>query len=362
MTIFYYPDRAARFERYSRSKTLASLFLTHTLPADQRFVAWRESMGVFMSSRLNHYGEIGTFTGEVESYLIDDIVLSRGIASKQKYDRPAAMITRDSLDHYMAQVFLSGGCIMQRRGHSIESVAGHAIGFDLGDVLDSINSEFDVLCAVVPRARLAPLLTHPDSVHGAVPDLSSGAGRLLADYMSSLYLTAPALGPKETQAAARTLLDMLAAAFNGTSLQDVTSSDTGGEAMLLRAQSFIRQNLSAVDLTPALIAQGLGLSRTVLYRIFEPVGGVALYVREQRLRKCMSDILSVRHADRQISEIAHRWGFTDAAHFSKLFRIRFGQSPSDARYSANVSVRRDRTELDPRVGDRRYEEWIAALA
>ncbi|HEY4344411.1 MAG TPA: helix-turn-helix domain-containing protein [Parvibaculum sp.] len=361
MTV-YLPDQAARLERFTHSKSPSSLFRTSTLPPPERFAAWRESMGVFLSSSLAPEADMEAFRGEVEGYLIDDILFGRVLASGQKYDRGSAKIARDALDHYMIQVFLDGACEMNVHGRVLQSRPGQAIAFDLGEVLDSVNSDFDLLCLIIPRARLAPLLSFPDGLHGGMPVMESGSGQLLAAFLSSLYISAPSLGPAEARAAARALLEMTAAAFNGATVHEAVASSGGQEALLIHAQSFIRRNLAAADLSPEMIAHALGISRASLYRAFEPVGGVAAYARELRLRKCAADIIAVRNAGRQLSEIAHKWGFTDAPHFTRLFKQRFGQTPGEVRHTMAPFARRDRTELDPRVGDRRYEEWIAALA
>jgi len=36
-------------------------------------------------------------------------------------------------------------------------------------------------------------------------------------------------------------------------------------------------------------------------------------------------------ANRPVTAIAARWGFTDAAHFSRIFRAAFGNSPTGYR-------------------------------
>lgn len=351
------PDLRARVERHRRSRLQSSLFTTSTLERRERFAAWRESMRVFLDSSLPTTPE--DFTGEVEGYLIGDILLTRGIASQQKYDRPSSKIAGDSLDHYMIQVFVDGYTEMALGRRTVKSRAGTPIAFDLGDVLDSYNSDFDILCVVIPRAMLAPLLLHPDSVHGQIPDADSGAGQMLGDYMRSLYLAAPSLTPLDALAAVRALLELAAAALNGSPTREIAAAE---HALLLKAQRFIRENLAAADLSPETVALATGISRTALYELFQPLSGVAAYVRELRLRRCLSEIMSARHAHVQVSEIAYRWGFTNAAHFTRAFRQRFGRTPSDARETARTAVLQGRTELDPRVGDRRYEEWIVTLA
>ncbi len=356
------PGQRARLERHRRSRPQASLFTTTMLAPGERFEAWRESMSVFLDADLKGMVDPETFSGEIESYLIDDIMLTRAITKRQKYDRAGSKIARDGLDHYMIQVFLGGHTEINLGRREARSQADHPIAFDLGETLDSFNSDFHILCVVIPRARLAPLLVRPDSLQGLTPDPDSGGGRLLADFLRSLYLIAPVLTPLEEKRSALALLELAASAFNGV--------DAGGEAelrardyaLLLQTQRFIRDHLSSPDLSPEVIALGVGLSRTALYQLFEPIGGVAEYVRELRLRKCLGEIVSARHAHRHVSDIAWSWGFASPSHFTRAFKQRFGRTPSEARASAGAMAPLNRVELDPRVGDRRYEEWIAALA
>jgi AraC-like DNA-binding protein len=353
------PNRALRLVRHRRSRLQSSLFRTYAIDRHRRFAVWRESQSVFLDSRLVDGDAAEDFTGDIESYLLDDIMLTRAVAGRQKYDRPSAKIARDGLDHYMIQVFLQGRTEVDMRRRAVSSEPGRPIAFDLGDVLDSVNSDFDILCVTIPRARLAPLLRRPDSLQAVMPQRDGAAGRLLADYLHSLYLVAPSLTPLEASTATRVLLELSGAAFNGAMGDGAIQARE--HAQLLKAMRFIRENLAAADLSPESVALGVGLSRTVLYRLFENFGGVAAFVRELRLRRCRSEIVSPHVAHRQISEIAYDWGFINPAHFTRAFRQRFGLTPREARASIDGSERSERTLVDPRIGDRRYEQWIASL-
>jgi AraC-like DNA-binding protein len=208
---------------------------------------------------------------------------------------------------------------------------------------------------------LAPLLLRPDSVQGQIPNRESGAGKLLGDFLTSLYLAAPLLTPLEAANSIRALLELIAAALNGVDPADMDRRAVD-HALLLKAQRFLRANLASPDLSPEAVALAIGVSRTALYRLFQPLGGVAGYARELRLRQCLSEIVSARHAHEHVSQIAYRWGFANPAHFSRAFRQRFGRTPIEARESVRTAALLDHVALDARVGDRRYEEWIATLA
>ncbi|HXC55142.1 MAG TPA: helix-turn-helix domain-containing protein [Rhizomicrobium sp.] len=354
------PNRAQRLERHSRSRPPSSLFRTHAIDRTERFAAWRESQSVFLDSSLSADDDAAAFSGDIESYLLDDVMLTRAVAGRQKYDRAPAKIARDGLDHYMIQVFFGGHTEVDMGRHRVRSEPGRAIAFDLGEVLDSYNAAFDIVCIVVPRVRLAPLLTRPDSLQASMSERDGAAGRLFVDYLSSLYRVAPSLTPPEARTASRALLDLAACAFNRTGAESAMAARE--HALLLKAMRFIRDNLASPELSPEAVALGVGLSRTALYRLFEQSGGIAGYIRELRLRRCHNEIASLRNIHRRIADIADGWGFTNAAHFSRAFRTRFGRTPVETRGVLDPAVRGRHAELDPRVGDRRYEEWIAALA
>ncbi|HZP76871.1 MAG TPA: helix-turn-helix domain-containing protein [Pseudolabrys sp.] len=349
-------------ERVAQAKLPASLFHTSALPAAERFSAWRESISVMMDVRLPQTAASHDFNARVESYLFDDIMLARCAAGAQKFDRSSIKFARDSIDHYMIQLFISGHVDMTHRRRDFRCKAGTVICFDLTDVMDTFNSDFDLLSVIVPRRRLAPLLTDPDTLQGVMVDPESGTGTLLTNYLLTLFSAAPRLTPEEASIAGRSLLDMLAMAFNRAAVAAGDVPEIAQHAEFMRVQSFIKEHLHEPGLDPETVAENVGMSRAQLYRLFAPVGGVAEYIREQRLRRCLADLLSVKQMHRQIAEIAYSWGFADPTYFAKAFKARFGRTPSEAREAASPQARPDRVGLDARVGDRLYEEWLSGLA
>ena len=55
------------------------------------------------------------------------------------------------------------------------------------------------------------------------------------------------------------------------------------------------------------------------------------YVQTQRLERCKRDLADPAYQARHIGEIAFAWGFNDLAHFSRIFKQRFGVSPREWR-------------------------------
>jgi AraC-like DNA-binding protein len=76
---------------------------------------------------------------------------------------------------------------------------------------------------------------------------------------------------------------------------------------------FIEANLARRELNVEKIASTFGLSRASLSRLFEPVGGVAGYIRSRRLVRARNELTAPGLQDRRIGPIAYRAGFQSIA-------------------------------------------------
>lgn len=108
------------------------------------------------------------------------------------------------------------------------------------------------------------------------------------------------------------------------------------EEQLDQVLDYIDANLTRPGLTVAEIARANFMSPRKLHALFELHGTtVAERVRSRRLECIRRELADAAYADLQVSEIAARWGFTDPAHFSRLFSHRFGASPRSFRSAAH---------------------------
>ena len=103
--------------------------------------------------------------------------------------------------------------------------------------------------------------------------------------------------------------------------------------LFVAARRYIHLHLGNPALSPDVVARAIGCSRATLYRIFEAEGfSPAQFIREERLALAQH-LLEEAPTAVSVTEIAHRCGFRDSAHFSKLFKRRFGCNPTEARRS-----------------------------
>jgi AraC-like DNA-binding protein len=105
------------------------------------------------------------------------------------------------------------------------------------------------------------------------------------------------------------------------------------QARLALMKQDIGASLGRGDLSIGVIARRCGLSPREAQRLFEQDGSTFTeYLLEQRLMLACKLLLNPENLPRKISDIAHSAGFTDLSYFNRVFRRRFGITPSEMRY------------------------------
>lgn len=90
-------------------------------------------------------------------------------------------------------------------------------------------------------------------------------------------------------------------------------------------------------LTVAGVTAALGVSRSVIYRLFEREGGLLAYDRKRRLRALHRAMCNPLNSS-TVAELARRYGFRDQAALLRSFRKAFGYSPSELRFRHSPST------------------------
>jgi AraC-like DNA-binding protein len=89
-------------------------------------------------------------------------------------------------------------------------------------------------------------------------------------------------------------------------------------------------HLSESDLSADTLCAFFKVSRSTLYRLFEPLGGVSHYLRERRLAR-IHTLLSSSSQRQYLGRVAEDHGFKSTTHFSRAFREQYGYSPNEVR-------------------------------
>ncbi|NSL43645.1 helix-turn-helix domain-containing protein [Streptomyces sp. 8P21H-1] len=182
---------------------------------------------------------------------------------------------------------------------------------------------------VLPSAELKPLLRNRALTGSA----DSAEMRLLAALTDTIHMTVTELGPAGVDAAHNTLIELTKAVAKGR-FDDV--EPWLAPALTQAAKDLADRRLADPELSPAMLARELNVSVRTLQRAFSAVGEpVTSYIRHRRLQEARL-ALTAPSGRLSISELAAHWQFADSSHFTREFRKRYGQTPTEYVRSAGA--------------------------
>ena len=297
-------------------------FTTADVVPELQAEAW-QSIVPFFSIEPRRSRELG-YLGRITAWNLGSLVLARATSQASVFTRDDRLLRADGFDHWTLLAPSSGTIVAD----AAVAGAGGCQARALHSVDHGSNSDIDALFLVVPRDLCHPHASELDRLHGA--NLPAGPGRLLVDYLRSLYRQLPLLDLDQLPMlvdATRNMVIACAAPSRNAMEQAMPAIQA---TQMERAKQFIRDNLLQASLDTRELCRYLGMSRSSLYRLFEPLGGVARYIRSARLLDAHR-ALSTASDTRPVYAIARERGFDDPSEFSRAFKHQFGYSPTEAR-------------------------------
>lgn len=310
---------------------------TRHVEEHERFSYWRDAIcDVFVqldASQLSPH----TFEGQMKIGSLKEIKISEVSADSQRVIRSKRQIQKAVEDYFLVSLQTKGqGYIEQDQRIAKLQPGDFALYDSTRPYVLHFEQPFQQIVFQFPRSLLldrckeaeqSTAVLHPGTQHPVCNFVSTFLKTVAHSYYH-LDLT--------TQLrVSETTLDFLATALhaiNGIKLNEVHSM---GNMYLSGARSFIKNHLADPNLTPDDVANSQGISTRYLHKLFEKEGqSVAAYIREQRLEQCRLDLSDPKQADFTITEIAFRWGFNNASHFSRAFKKHYGVKPSEYRANA----------------------------
>ncbi|WP_342149796.1 helix-turn-helix domain-containing protein [Methylorubrum sp. SB2] len=324
-------------------------FDTELVAPEHRFEAWRALLGMTHDIAAPK----DNFSARVVSTTLDRMVVRSMSASPQTVERSRRRIRADGLDHIV--LHRTSAPFDARTEHGDRHVPAGAITVNvLSQPFErGAAAERDSAILSLSRDLVSAWLPEPEAYHGAV--LPPGA--LLAAHMDGLVSHAGRIAPAQGEGLARATAQMLAATLAPTRASLAEAARSREATMLLRCKRHIERRLCAPDLSPDTICRRVGVSRSVLYRLFSEVGGVAQYIRARRLHAARA-ALAQAGGRRRVSDIAYAYGFTDIAAFSRSFRQAYGLRPSELAAATGPVAE---TFADTAEADL-FSEWMRAVA
>jgi AraC-like DNA-binding protein len=273
--------------------------------------------------------------GEIQPRVIGDLGVVQVSGEGVQAVHTRAHIARAAGHVYAACLHLEGqaritrGCdtIALQRGDIFITDSRYEFTLDLG-------RPWRHLLIAMPTCWLDGRVARPEAVAGAVLR-ERPLARLWASHLAAGFALSGELSSSAGTLFARHSVDLLAQLLDESHGDDPTSSEASRAAMFVSACQIIALRFGDPDLTPAGIAQEIGVSSRTLARVFAGNNDTIMRrVFDERLRQAARLLAARESAHRSVTDIAFACGFNDLSHFGRLFSSNMHMTPSQWRRRA----------------------------
>ena len=313
---------------------MAILCDTATVPARDRAELWVEVVSeLFVPLEcVPRHG--AAFHGRLRAGALGPIRMCAMDVSPHTVKRTRRLAANTRGDQYKLSLALGGEALVVQDGREAVLRPGDFAIYDCSRPYTFVtNDPFRMLACVLPRDIIGFSPGRVSEITATRIPSGDGIGWAMAPFLKRLAdMAVRDQAPPDEHRVVESVVDLV-----GSLCATVMTDDTGPHAqsraeLVLRIRAYIDSHLGDSDLTPTRIAATHFISKRYLHKLFEAEGiTVSRWIRERRLERCRSALTDPRWRDETVTSIGMRWGFTDAAHFSRLFREAYECTPTEYR-------------------------------
>ncbi|WP_301006077.1 helix-turn-helix domain-containing protein [Mesorhizobium sp.] len=334
-------------------------FSTIKLAPQDQFAAWQAHVAPLVEVKLPDNKSLDDgFPADHTAWNLGGMLIVQQRAPAHSYTRSTAKLRSSSIDHWYVVLPHTGRSWTEVDRRVAEGQPGKLEIRSLGYPFRGRATDSEGLFLYLPRDLFADAAATLDAKNNSI--LSGNFASLLVDYINSIEARLRSLTAEDLPRIVHATRSMIIACLAPPAEHAAAADQLASVALMERARRYVHQNLEAANLTPDSMCRALGVSRSRLYQLFEPSGGVLHYIQSRRLLAAHL-ALSDPADSRRIVEIAEAFGFSSAANFSRAFSKEFGYSPREGRRTMVLPRSANPVSPGGHENGSSFEGWLKAL-
>lgn len=301
---------------------------TDDLPAGERGVAWCDWMAELFNGLDSDLLGQSTFDGHVVATQAGHVQLTHLRASGHRVIQRTPAARQHGAPLLKIVVPRAGRVAITQHGRCVWVPIGGWGIYDTSQPYEVHNPEAcEHLIITLPKADCLDRHLTLTPLMGRHVGGERGITRLARDTMCQTFTERAEMSEPIAHGAGELIIELVRLSLRELAGQD---TDTQQRCVLReRILDHIDRHLADPALSIAHIASALNCSKRQLHKAFaEADASLARTIQRRRLQACMRDLRSPLHAQRTVTEIALAWGFSNMAHFSKVFHAHAGMPPT----------------------------------
>lgn len=311
----------------------AGELLVHTtdgVPANERLAYWREGVMRRMVP-LGVEGTANPFRGRMRRIVGDGLELIEFASEDVVAVRSPERCRIDGCDDVTIDLMRRSSNTWMEHGGTHRVKVGDLYLVDYAKPSEVRRGRHCTVGLTMSRRLARGVLCDDSAPRAGMKFRASGLARVLCHHLQATFDEADRTAVAERAAAANAARDMALALLQATH-EGMADPERFARGFHRAALGLIDVECGDPELTPERIAVALGCSRASLYRAFGKHGeSVSAAIWQARLERARRMLGSAQGIGLLVSEIAALSGFREMPTFTRMFKRRYGMTPSDAR-------------------------------
>jgi AraC-like DNA-binding protein len=258
-------------------------------------------------------------------------------SSALQIERLAHEPSRVEQDCYFAVLLTAGKYKLEQQGREVVLEKGDMTLYDATEWHRITMPEAaSKIIVTIPRPLLNQRINNLENLTAKKISAKSGIGAVTSSYIQTTVNQLHNIDKTSFLEMTDPVLDILTLSLNQLKPSAIHLSGTKSST-LFHVKKYIQQHCGNSELTPEIISQAVGLSIRYMNNLFNSEQtSLMRYVTEQRLCLVHRHLSSQKFRHRSITELAMQSGFNNMAHFSRVFKAKYGMSPRQYRESIDA--------------------------
>ena len=310
---------------------------TDGVPAAERLTFWRDEVLKRMEPMAASEADV-PFRGRLRRISVEGAELVEHISDPVTALRTAERRRIDGCDDISIDVMRHCEAATIDHGGEHRLRPGDICMVDYAQPIEVRRSRHAAIGLIMPRSRACEAMGGDVAALAGTRLVARGMTTVLRHHLLTTLDEASFMSPLERVLAINAAADMALAILQAGRF-GTADSEQFSEGFYRAARRLIDRLCTNADLTPERVAVRLGCSRASLYRMFARHGeSIAATIWSARIERARRMLVSAENAGLLVSDIAQHCGFRELPTFTRMFKRRFGMTPSEARASSRGAI------------------------
>jgi AraC-like DNA-binding protein len=241
--------------------------------------------------------------------------------------KPATRAVRN----YLVSWQIEGASVVRQFGREAEVGPGQLFFLNASEPFEIETRDIWTRSVYLDSQFWQEVFPERDQYTATALDCRTGMGSICTQVIEQLFPAVQTLSIDSSMRMAGSLTHLLAVAM--ISELPAQPGRSPRESMFVdRIKAFARANLPDPELDCERVAAAINLSVRHVHQLFTAEGITLMrWIWAERLKRVARELCNPDLSYKPVSAIAFEWGFSEAAHFSRSFKQRYGMSPAEFR-------------------------------